>query len=98
METILHRGVFNTRPRDFYDTYILSTTKNFDKNLFTKALAATATHRGTIKQINNMLEIIKSIEDSSELKIMWDKYRKQFAYASNIEYDQIIAVLKNLIG
>ena len=45
-----------------------------------------------------MLEIIKSIEDSSELKIMWDKYRKQFAYASNIEYDQIIAVLKNLIG
>ena len=98
VETILHRGVFNTRPRDFYDTYILSTTKNFDKNLFTKALAATATHRGTIKQINNMLEIIKSIEDSSELKIMWDKYRKQFAYASNIEYDQIIAILKNLIG
>lgn len=98
VETILHRGVFNIRPRDFYDTYILSTTKNFDKNLFTKALAATATHRGTIKQINNMLEIIKSIEDSSELKIMWDKYRKQFAYASNIEYDQIIAVLKNLIG
>lgn len=98
VETILRRGVFNTRPRDFYDTYILSTTKNFDKNLFTKALAATATHRGTIKQINNMLEIIKSIEDSSELKIMWDKYRKQFAYASNIEYDQIIAVLKNLIG
>ncbi|MDO5141087.1 MAG: nucleotidyl transferase AbiEii/AbiGii toxin family protein [Eubacteriales bacterium] len=27
VETILRRGVFNTRPRDFYDTYILATTR-----------------------------------------------------------------------
>ena len=26
--TILRRGVFNTRPRDFYDAYILATTQN----------------------------------------------------------------------
>ncbi len=27
VETILSRGIFNTRPRDFYDVYILGTTK-----------------------------------------------------------------------
>lgn len=29
VETILRRGVFNTRPRDFYDAYILTTTQKF---------------------------------------------------------------------
>ena len=43
VETILRRGVFNTRPRDFYDAYILATTQKFDKAVFTEALNATAT-------------------------------------------------------
>lgn len=37
-ETILSRGVFNTRPRDFYDIYILTTTQKFDGSLFKEAL------------------------------------------------------------
>ena len=28
---------------------------------------------------------------------MWEKYRKQFAYAQDIEYNQILAVLKTLM-
>ena len=42
VETILRRGVFNTRPRDFYDAYILATTQKFDKAVFAEALNATA--------------------------------------------------------
>ncbi len=29
---------------------------------------------------------------------MWNKYRKQFAYAADIEYSQIMSVLKKLIA
>ena len=47
VETILRRSVFNTRPRDFYDAYILATTQKFDKAVFSEALNATANHRGT---------------------------------------------------
>ncbi len=97
VETILRRGVFNIRPRDFYDAYILSTTQKFDKAVFADALSATATHRGTVQQIADVPAILHNIEESSELKTMWDKYRKQFAYAADIEYDQIIAELKMLL-
>lgn len=38
VETILRRGVFNTRPRDFYDAYILTTIQKFDKAVFEDAL------------------------------------------------------------
>lgn len=97
VETILRRGVFNTRPRDFYDAYILTTTQKFDKAVFTNALKATATHRGTTEQIADAPAILHNIEESPELRTMWDKYRRQFAYASDIEYGQIMAVLKNLL-
>ena len=97
VETILRRGVFNTRPRDFYDAYILTTTQKFDKTVFAEALRATSEHRGTTRQIADVPDILRSIEESSELQIMWNKYRKQFAYAAHIEYSQIIAVLKQLM-
>lgn len=38
VETILRRGVFNTRPRDFYDAYILTTIQKFDKAVFEDTL------------------------------------------------------------
>ncbi len=46
-ETILSLSVFNTRPRDYYDAYILSTTQEYDRRLFEEALSATAEHRGS---------------------------------------------------
>lgn len=97
VETILRRGVFNTRPRDFYDAYILTTTQKFDKAVFAEALTATVAHRGTAEQITDVPGILHNIETSTELKTMWDKYRKQFAYAADIEYGQIMAVLKTLV-
>ena len=97
VETILRRGVFNIRPRDFYDTYILATTQSFDNAVFENALMATANHRDTAHQIANVSDILHNIEESLELKTMWGKYRKQFAYAKDIEYGQIMLVLKNLL-
>lgn len=96
VETILRRGVFNTRPRDFYDVYILATTQNFDIAVFRDALSATANHRGTSEQIADVPMILQNIQESPELKAMWEKYRKQFAYAADIEYNSIMTVLKKL--
>ena len=97
VETILRRGVFNTRPRDFYDTYILATTQEFDKAVFDAALHATAEHRNTASQIADVPMILRNIEESPELRTMWEKYRQQFSYAADIEYEQIMDILKTLV-
>ena len=98
VETILRRGVFNTRPRDFYDAYILTTTQPFDRAVFAEALCATARHRGTTEQITDVPGILRSIRQSPELRAMWDKYQKQFGYAQNITYEQILDVVQDLVG
>lgn len=97
VETILRRGVFNTRPRDFYDTYILTTTQKFDNAVFADALSATAKHRGTTEQIADVPSILYNIEESPELKTIWGKYRKQFSYAKDITYEQIMDSIKTLL-
>ncbi len=97
VETILRRGVFNTRPRDFYDAYILTTTQEFDKTVFADALKATANHRETAERIADVSSILHNIAESPELKIMWDKYRKQFAYAKDIEYMSVMTALRQLL-
>ncbi len=60
-------------------------------------MSATANHRGTTERIADVPGIMQNIEESPDLRAMWDKYRKQFAYATDIEYDQILTVLKTLL-
>lgn len=97
VETVLSRGIFNTRPRDYYDIYILCTTQAYDKKLFQEALAATASHRGSTENIADTKAILTLISSSEELQDMWSKYRKKFAYAQDITYEQIIKVLEKLM-
>lgn len=75
METILRRGEFNTRPRDFNDTYILATTQKYDPAVFKEALKGTAEHRGTAEQIADVNSILQNIGESQELRAMREKYK-----------------------
>ena len=97
VETILRRGVFTTRPRDYYDVYILGTTQEYDKEIYKEALKATAEHRGSTEQISDVEGILKQISESDDLKDMWRKYQKKFAYASDISYEDVLKVLRKIV-
>lgn len=97
VETILRRGVFTTRPRDYYDVYILGTTQEYDKEIYKEALRATAEHRGSAEQISDAEGILKQISESDDLKDMWRKYQKKFSYASDISYEDVLEVLRKIV-
>ena len=97
VETILHRGVFTTRPRDYYDVYILGTTQKYDKRIYRDALQATAKHRGSVELISDTEGILKQISESTVLKEKWGKYQKKFAYASEISYEDVMGVLREIL-
>lgn len=97
VETILSRGVFTTRPRDFYDVYILGTTQKYNKDVFKEALEATAIHRGSREQIADVKGILEQISSSIDLKNMWEKYQKKFAYAKDIAYENLLKVLYEIL-
>ena len=61
-------------------------------------LIATAEHRGSTGQITDVKGILNQIEKSTELMEMWDKYRKKFAYASDISYENVMKALYDILG
>lgn len=97
LETVLSRGIFNTRPRDFYDIFILATTQKYDKVLLKEALSATAEHRGSTERIADTNTILNTIAESDELLNMWKKYQKKFAYAKDVSYEDIIGAIRDLL-
>lgn len=97
IETILSRGVFSTRPRDFYDVYILATTQKYDKYILKEAIKATAEHRGSLEKIVDTESIIKQISISEDLQCMWEKYQKKFSYSKDISYENIITELRKIV-
>ncbi|MDY0282050.1 MAG: nucleotidyl transferase AbiEii/AbiGii toxin family protein [Salinivirgaceae bacterium] len=96
IETILRRNTLNTRPRDFYDIFILSSTQTYNVVYLKEAVSATAAHRGTTEQITDIPVLLKMITDCAELRQMWDKYRREYDYASNITYEQVLQSLSNV--
>jgi predicted nucleotidyltransferase component of viral defense system len=55
VETILSRSVLNTRPRDFYDVYILVKTQSqvINSDIFQTALETTARKRMSLEALQN---------------------------------------------
>lgn len=98
IETILSRGALSTRPRDFYDIFILSNTKAYSKELFNKALIETSNHRGTSHILEDTENIINVIKNSKDLMNQWVKYQKQFDYAKEITFEHLICSVIKLFS
>lgn len=77
--------------------YSLGTTQKYDKEVFKEALEATAIHRGSLEKIADVNGIIEKISSNEDLKNMWGKYQKKFAYANDIAYENVIRVLKGIV-
>ena len=97
VETILRRGELNTRPRDFYDVYILTKTQSVDLSVFVEALRSTAKHRETIHIFNDISNRLAEISGNEALKSRWLKYTKDYRYADGITYENLMDALRVLI-
>lgn len=98
VETILRRGVLSTRPRDFYDVYILEKKQAYQPEVFREALKATAEHRGSMEILKDHRAIISRLESSEDLKQQWARYQRQFSYAARIDYHELIQSLYRILG
>lgn len=96
IETILKRGELNTRPRDFYDVYILTKTQVFEPALFVDALNKTSEHRESRHIFIDIEKRVDNIEKSEDLKKRWLKYTKNYRYAEEITYEDVLKSIREL--
>ena len=82
LQTVLARGILNTRMRDFYDIRMLLDTyeDKVNKAVLKDAFAATCKKRGTDHLQEQAEEIIKIIEADEQLQVLWRAYQKKYSY------------------
>jgi predicted nucleotidyltransferase component of viral defense system len=100
VETILRRSVLNTRPRDFYDVYILMKTRRHmvNKDIFTAALTATSQKRMSLATLHDTERILLAVQSDLSMKQRWDFYCKENFYANDIEFDEVIKALVEILN
>ena len=99
LQTVLARGILNTRMRDFYDIRMLLDTyeDKVNKAVLKDAFAATCKKRGTDHLQEQAEEIIKIIEADEQLQVLWRAYQKKYSYAAEIDYASVINGVRKLM-
>lgn len=99
LQTVLARGILNTRMRDFYDIRMLLDTyeDKVNKAVLKDAFAATCKKRETDHLQEQAEEIIKVIEANEQLQVLWRAYQKKYSYAADIDYASVISGVRQLM-
>lgn len=100
IETVLSRNIANTRAKDFYDIYILVKLNkvNIDKDKFIEALKEKCVERNSVMYLESYERYVGLIQNSSELKEIWNNYQSKNEYARDVSWSEIINSLEYLTG
>lgn len=88
LETVISRGDQNTRPRDYYDIFILTRLQdnNIDMESLFQAIDNTSQKRATSDILKDYRSIMEKVKNSDVMIQRWNDYRKDFDYAQEIEF------------
>lgn len=102
-ETVVSRGVANTRGRDFYDIYVFLNTRGdqIEYGQVKRALEATARKRGTSAFVADYRSRLEKVRLSDDMLAVWESYVRSAPYASDISFDDVVSAavrLGNLVS
>ena len=99
IETILSRSIANTRPRDYYDIYILYSlhNENINEETLKEALEKTTIKRGSTYILSDYENILETIENDKRLRDIWDKYSTDYKYAKDISFKMACDAISTLL-
>ena len=97
-QTVVNRGLLNTRLKDFYDIYILVNTKmsELSKENLINAIKNTFKRRKTLLDIDQINEIINDLINDNNMNSLWENAVSKNSYAKNIRFEDTIDAIKQI--
>lgn len=99
LETVISRGDQNTRPRDYYDVYILRKLQfhNINPQALKQAFIATSQKRGSYEVVLNYKRIMDTVKNSKVMQEQWQAYQKNFEYAKDVDFGDVCDVVVRIM-
>ena len=100
IETILRRGQYNSRMKDYYDIHMfLSKFKdNIDIDILRLSIKHTFNKRESFDYLKDYAQILDGIVSYDRIVNLWNIYAKKNKYANNIKFEEIINELREFIS
>jgi predicted nucleotidyltransferase component of viral defense system len=99
LDTIISRGVANTRTRDFYDVYTLYALKKEEVNFETLriALEATSRRRNTFRILKEYPQILEDIKADPQQNDFWRRFVAKNPFARGVALSQAVDCAKEML-
>ena len=100
IETILRRGQYNSRMKDYYDIHMfLSKFKdNIDIDILKLSIKHTFNKRESFDYLKDYAQILDGIVSYDRIVNLWNIYAKKNKYANDIKFEEIINELREFIS
>lgn len=100
IETILTRGKYNTRMKDYYDVHMFLTNFSDKYNIENLKLAMknTFNKRKSFESLRDYVQILESIASDDRAQKLWNTYARKNTYAKGIEFISIADEIENMIS
>lgn len=99
IETVLKRGIYNSRMKDFYDIYVF--INNFSKDInydnFLSAMKNTFEKRNSLSVLEDYKIILNEVKENERLNNLWNKYTIKRNYAKDVKFSVIIELLDEFL-
>ena len=102
LETVISRGVANTRPRDYYDLHTLWLTmgSELDLDVLGDALAATSEKRGTHAAMGRYREVMAEVASDAGMLDQWVAYARRYPYVGDMTLGEacgtVVAIMETI--
>lgn len=99
LETILSRGITNSRSKDYYDLYIIMKTQRniINKEILKEAYKETCSYRNFFINENEALLLLEEVNKNTLMKTRWNAYCRNVKYSEGIEFNEVIDSIKESI-
>lgn len=99
IETILRRGQYNSRMKDYYDIHMLLSKfkDNIDINILKLSIKHTFDKRESFDYLKDYAQILDGIVSYDRIVNLWNVYAKKNKYANDIKFEEIINELREFI-
>ena len=92
IQTVYHRGLLNSRSKDFYDIYIIYKLKwnEIKVSDFKEAYKKTCEYRQTIFTKEDATDIVSRLKNDDQIKLRWHNYVNKNDFAAGIDFYDVM--------
>ncbi len=96
---MVHRGIANSRMKDFYDVWILATTYTFEARTLRDAIRSTFDRRDTPLPVDVPLALTGEFAGDTTKRMQWTAFVRKGKLLANesVDLNQVVPIIEKLI-